>query len=173
VDEPVHPADLVSIFVRARRIDIGQINGCEAQHALPSRHHSFQEPSMAVGLIAGQSRRHLLERKLGEERDAVEGLLPVHRNIVAERLERLAWEGLIHALGLLQDNDVWPPLRKPSGQIVDPLLDGIDVPGRDAHLWWCKIVRCKPAGTPAPDDRVLTRGYTVFTTVPHRGMLEG
>src|SRR5262249_18283486 len=90
---------------------------------------------MAVGLIAGQSRRHLLERKLGEERDAVEGLLPVHRNIVAERLERLAREGLIHALGLLQDNDVWPPLRKPSGQIVDPLLDGIDVPGRDAHLW--------------------------------------
>src|SRR5215470_15012194 len=38
---------------------------------------------------------------------------------------------------------------------------------------WCKIVRCKPAGTPAPDDRVLTRGYTVFTTTPHRGMLEG
>src|SRR5262249_30059459 len=38
---------------------------------------------------------------------------------------------------------------------------------------WRKIVRCKPAGTPAPDDRVLTRGYTVFTTAPHRGMLEG
>ena len=88
---------------------------------------------MAVGLVSWQPRGHLLERKFGEYRDAVERLLPVHRNIVAERLERLAREGLIHALGLLQENDVRPPLGEPGGQIIDPLLDGIDVPGGDAH----------------------------------------
>ncbi len=88
---------------------------------------------MVVGVVAGQSRGHLVERELRQDRDAVEGLLPVHCDIVAERLERLAREGFVHALGLLQADDVGPPLQEPGGQVVHSLLDRIDVPGGDAH----------------------------------------
>ena len=41
-----------------------------------------------------------------QDRDAVEGLLAVHGDIVAERLERLAREGLVDAFGFLQADDV-------------------------------------------------------------------
>ena len=66
---------------------------------------------MAVGVVTGQSRGHVLQWEFREYRDAVEGLLPVHCNIVAQRLERLARKGFVDALGLLQEDDVGPPLR--------------------------------------------------------------
>ena len=39
---------------------------------------------MIVAVVAGQPRRHLVERQLGEDRDAVEGLLTMHGHVVAE-----------------------------------------------------------------------------------------
>src|SRR6266700_509825 len=64
VNKPLHPFDFVCVFVPVRRIAIGQINRCDAQHATSGRYDGFQESGMIVGAIAGQSRRHLLEGKL-------------------------------------------------------------------------------------------------------------
>src|SRR5205807_8035892 len=75
----------------------------------------------------------------------VEGLLTVHRDIVPHRLQRLAWKGLVNAFGLLQAQHVGLSLREPSGQVVHSLLDGVDVPGCDAHGGFdrCSIARAQ------------------------------
>ena len=88
---------------------------------------------MVVGVVARQPRRDLVERQLGEHGHAVEGLLPVHRDIVAQRLNRLARKGIVDALGLLQADDVGLPLGQPGGEVINSLLYGIDVPSGDAH----------------------------------------
>ena len=51
---------------------------------------------MRVAVVARQAAHDdLVERALGEDGDAVEALLAVHRDVVAERLERLGGEGLL------------------------------------------------------------------------------
>jgi len=42
-------------------------------------------------------------------------------------------ERLVGALGLLQADHVGPALAQPGQQPRDPLLDRVDVPGREAH----------------------------------------
>ena len=78
---------------------------------------------MHVVVVAGQPGRDLVERQLGQQRDAVEGLLAVHGDIVAERLERLAREGLVDAFDFLQADDVRLriPAARPAG---DPAAAG-------------------------------------------------
>ncbi len=88
---------------------------------------------MIVAVVAGQADIDLVERKFRQQRDAVEGLLPVHGEIIAERLERLAREGVVDAFGLLQADDVGLALGEPGDRGIDALLDRIDVPGGDAH----------------------------------------
>ena len=88
---------------------------------------------MIVGGVAGEARRHLIERKLRQHGDAVKGLLTVHRNIVSECLECLARKGVIDTLGLLQADDIRLPFDQPGGQIIHSLLDRVYVPSGDAH----------------------------------------
>jgi hypothetical protein len=88
---------------------------------------------MVVALIAGQARRHFLQGEFGQDGYPIEGLLTVHRNIVAHGLKRLARKGGVDAFGLLQANDIRLALGQPGQQVVQPLLDGIDVPSRDLH----------------------------------------
>ena len=45
----------------------------------------------------GRPRLHILERVLREERDAVEALLAVHGDVVAELLDRRGRESLVDA----------------------------------------------------------------------------
>ena len=66
---------------------------------------------MVVLRVAGQPRGHLVELELREDRDPVEGLLAVDRDVVAQRLERLARKALVHTFRFLQANDVGRPLR--------------------------------------------------------------
>src|SRR5262249_49608971 len=80
-----------------------------------------------------QARRDLVEWKLRQHRNAVEGLLPVHCNIVAERLQRLARERVVDTLGFLQADHVRLPLRQPGGPGVHSVPDPIDVPGGEAQ----------------------------------------
>src|SRR5450759_4366959 len=54
-------------------------------------------------------------------------------NLIAKALERLAREGLVHALDFLKADDVGAALSQPGQHIVQPLADRIDVPGGDAH----------------------------------------
>src|SRR5262249_30273778 len=88
---------------------------------------------MIVCAVSGQSGRYLVERELGQDRDTVEGLLAVHRNIVAERLEAFAREGVIDAFGLLHAANVGLAFGQPRKHVIQSLLDRIDVPGCNTH----------------------------------------
>ena len=69
---------------------------------------------MIVTVVAGQADIDLVERQFGQQRDAVERLLAVDGEIIAERLERLARKGVVDAFGFLQADDVGLALGKPS-----------------------------------------------------------
>src|SRR5260370_38951277 len=88
---------------------------------------------MVVLRIARQARRHLVERQLREDRDAVEGFLTVDCYVVAQGLEGLARKGLVLGLGFLQAHDVGLPLPQPGGEVFDSLLDRVYVPAGNAN----------------------------------------
>ena len=132
--KPLHPFDFVWIFFSVRRVAVGQVDRRHPQRAAVGRNRRLDEAGMVVGVVAGQPRRHLVELELRQDRDAVEGLLAVDRDVVAQRLDRLAREGVIDAS--------WFPAGRrcradrslqPGGQVLDSLLDRIDVPGGDPH----------------------------------------
>ena len=93
---------------------------------------------MGVFVVAGQPRGGFLERQLRQQRHAVEGLLAVGDDVVAERLDGLARKRLIDAFDFLQADDVGRAVLQPDHEVVEPLADRIDVPGgdRDAHEVW-------------------------------------
>ena len=71
----------------------------------------------------GQAAADVLERRLGEQGDAVIGLLPVDGDVEAHGLEGVAREGFVDALQLLQAGDVRLRLLEPGGHRVDSRVD--------------------------------------------------
>ena len=88
---------------------------------------------MDVLVVAGKARLGFVERQLRQQRDAVEGLLAVGDDVVAERLDLQPRKRLIDAFDFLQADDVRRAVLQPGQQMVDPLPDRIDVPGGNAH----------------------------------------
>src|SRR5262247_2599309 len=88
---------------------------------------------MIVGVVARQARRHLVERELRQDGDAVERFLTMYGDIISQGLQGLAREGVIDAFGFLEAYDMWLACRQPGDERVDALLDGVDVPGGDQH----------------------------------------
>ena len=97
---------------------------------------------MGVLVIAGEAGFGFLERQLRQQRDAVEGLLAVGDDVVAERLDLQPRKRVIDAFDFLQADDVGRAVLQPGQQMFDPLPDRIDVPGRDAHQDW-RFLRSK------------------------------
>ena len=99
--QPVHEGELIVVFLARRRIAVGQIDAREPQHARARGDHRLDVARLYVGLVARQAAGDL-ERALGEDGDAVECLLPVGGDIVAERLDLGARERFVLAFELLQ-----------------------------------------------------------------------
>jgi hypothetical protein len=95
---------------------------------------------------AGQAPGDVLERPLGENRDAIEALLAMHGNVVAELLERLAGERLVLAFDFLEAADIGRRLLQPSHEIGQARLDAVDVPGGDQHYALDRERRAAAAG---------------------------
>jgi len=130
-DQPIHEGELVGIFLRADRIAVRQIEAGEADGApCVGRDDALDIARLLVGGIAGQAGLGL-ERPLGEQGDSVERLLPVDRDIVAERLDLGARKSLGDALDLLQAERVGPDFAKIIQKMRQALADRIDVPGGD------------------------------------------
>ena len=71
--------------------------------------------------------------KLRQDRDAVEGLLPVHRNVVAKRLDGSRGNASSTHLVSCRQTMSGCRSRQAKHQVVHSLLDRIDVPGGDPH----------------------------------------
>jgi hypothetical protein len=128
-----HPFELVGIFLGLRRVAIGQIEASHPKHTLLQRDHAFEKSRVDVLVVAGKPRLGLIKGQLRQQRNAVEGLLAVGDDIVAERLDLQPRKRLIDAFDFLQAHDVRRAVLQPAQQMVDPLPDRIDVPGGDAH----------------------------------------
>jgi len=96
------------------------------------RQHRFDVARVLVGRVAGQAARDL-DRALGEDGDAVEGLLPVRRDVVAELLDLSARELLVRAFELLQAEGVRALFFEIGEEMAEPLADRIHVPCGDAQ----------------------------------------
>src|SRR5262249_44755256 len=130
----LHPGELIGELVGAHRIAIGQIEVADAHDAALAGHAHLDVAGVAVAVIARQAAHgDLVERPLGEDGDAVEALLPMHRGVVAELLEGGSREGLGGRLDLLQADDVRVCLLDPRQGNIESGLDAVDVPGGDFH----------------------------------------
>jgi len=86
-----------------------------------------------VFLVSGQPRRGLVERQLRQQRDAVESLLAVGNDVVAESLDSLPGKRLIDAFDFLQADNIGCAILQPDQEMVEPLPDRIDVPRSNTH----------------------------------------
>ena len=93
---------------------------------------------MDVGVVTGEARIGLFERIFRQQRHAVEGLLAVGDDVVAERFDRLARKRLVDAFDFLQADHIGLAVLQPADQMVQPLPDRVDVPSRNPH----RAVRC-------------------------------
>ncbi len=132
-DEAVDEAELVRIFFGVGRIAVRQIDAGEPDGvAAVGRDHRLDVARLDVGVVARQAAGDL-EGTLGEDGDAVEPLLPVRLDIVAEVLDLKPRKLLVEALDLLQTQRVGRYLLEIVEQVGKPLADGVDVPGGDAQ----------------------------------------
>jgi hypothetical protein len=67
-----------------------------------ARHRRLDPARLFVAVIARQAARDILQRQFRQDRHPVEALLPMGFDVVAAILERLAREGLVDRLDLLQ-----------------------------------------------------------------------
>ena len=131
-NETVHPAQLVGVFFRRRRVAVGQVQRGDTHHAIAVGHQGFDVAGVLVAFVARQAAHHL-DRALRKNGDAVEGLLAVGLDIVAGGFDFEARESVIRALEFLETHDIRRHLPQIVQEMVCPLADGVDVPGGDAH----------------------------------------
>ena len=131
-DQPVHEAELIRVLFAAGRVAVRQIDAGQTDDARVDQDHRLDVARLDVGVVAGQPARHL-ERALRQDGDAVEPLLPVRLDVIAEVLDLEPRKLLVRALDLLQTERVGLDLLEIIEQVADPLADGVDVPGGDAQ----------------------------------------
>src|SRR5690606_2114694 len=90
-------------------------------------------PRLLVRIVARKAARDLVEGELGKERDAVEALLAMGLDVVAEVLEHRPREEAVLDLDLLEAEDLGLDLAGPLHRAVEPRADSVDVPGGDSH----------------------------------------
>ena len=107
--------------------------GISHEAASLAGHQRLDIARLQIVRVAGQSTADVLQRRPRQDRHAVEALLPVRRDVVAERLYCSGREALVDRFDLLQAHDVRFAGRQPSLELRDTGLHTIDVPGGDAH----------------------------------------
>ena len=135
--QPLHPGELVGIFVAVGGIAVGQIDAGHPHHLAVGLDEGLDIARRLVLDEAGQALGLDGHGMAGEDGDAVVALLPDDREVVAEVLELQPGEALGLAFDLLEQDDVRLGLAQPVEHEPDPAADRIDVPGRDADQVAC------------------------------------
>ena len=131
--QAVHPGELVVEFRGADGVAVRQVDRGDPHGARRGRDDAFQVAGLLVAIVAGQAAAHILERALGQDGDAVIGLLAMRHDVVAERLHIGARKGLVHAFQLLQADHVRIGALHEGREVVQPLLDGVHIPRGYPH----------------------------------------
>ena len=131
-DEPLHEHELVWVFLRTGRIAVRQIDARHPHDAVAGRDDRFEVTGLGVVLVPRQSARDL-ERPFGENGDAVERLLAVGLDVIAEFLDLHARKLVVEALDLLEAERVGADLLQIIEEVGKPLADRVDIPGGDAQ----------------------------------------
>ena len=130
-DQPIHEGELVGIFLGPDRIAVRQVDAGDPHDAARRRDHALDDSAPVRRRDRRARPRATSNGRLDEDRDAVEPLLPVQRDIVAQRLDLGARKRLVDAFDLLQAQRVGARLLEIVEQMRQPLADRIDVPGGD------------------------------------------
>ena len=147
IDQPIHPPQLVVVFVRFRRIAVGQIDRCNPYRGPRGRNLGFEKPSVVVVGITRQPGRNGIDPQAGEDRHAIEGLLAVNGDVVSKGFEGCARKCGIDAFRFLQADDIRLAFLDPGDEIVETLVDRIHVPSLQCAspplvcVWQRSIVR--------------------------------
>src|SRR5437588_6717877 len=114
-------------------IAVGGIDRTHPHHTLLAGDDGFEIAGMFVqhAIGGGQARRHILDRSAGEDGDAVIAFLSVYGAIIAQTLESVAREILVHAFDFLQAHHIRLGLLQPGQRRLQPGLDGVHIPGCD------------------------------------------
>ncbi len=131
--EPHHPGELVGELVGADRVAVREVDRGDADGAAGSGNGGLDIAGLLIVRRPGKAADHVLGAHLGEDGDAVEALLAVGGDRVAEVLEGAAGKAFVDALYLLEADDVGALLAKIGERDVEARLDAIDVPGRYFH----------------------------------------
>ncbi len=121
-DEPLHEHELVWVFLRTGRIAVRQIDARHPHDAVAGRDDRFEVTGLGVVLVPRQSARDL-ERPFGENGDAVERLLAVGLDVIAEFLDLHARKLVVEALDLLQTERIGTDLLQIVEEVGKPLAD--------------------------------------------------
>ena len=167
--------ELVGELVVALRVRlVAALGHVEAVHLGPARQAG--EGVAPVIPAAPGAGAGLVELDPRQDGDAVVALLAVdHEMGIAERGHRLAREGLVGGLGLLQADHVGRHLVHEARQVVEPLAHRVDVPGRQAQAprWGLGPAHGATGGRKRPQKSANTRkllmGSPVDKIVPSDG----
>jgi hypothetical protein len=129
-DQPLRPSELVVEFRARLRIAVRSVEACD-EDAVDS---GFEIARLDIGWVA----REFRPRKDGlgaasENGDAVPRFLPPPNRAIAGGLDGASRKIRIGRFQLLQTDDVRRFLAQPMQQIGEPLIDVVDVVGRDLH----------------------------------------
>ena len=93
-----------------------------------------EQPGLGVGRRAvGEARHDVVEADPAQDGDAVPPALAVVRGLVARAAKASAGKARVGQLRLLQADDVGLALGQPLLHPLEPGVEGVDVPGREAH----------------------------------------
>ncbi len=135
--EALHPRELVGELVGADGIAVGQVEVADSHHAPGMRHAHLDVAGVRVAVVARKTAHgNLVERALRQNRNAVEALLSVDGDIVAQRIEGLGGKSLGGALDLLKAGYIGARLLEPGDGAVEARPNAVDVPRGDLHGAW-------------------------------------
>ena len=126
--------ELVLVVIRVRLAAVRHVDGVHAD-AVARRGHGACLGVREAGR-ACEPGRHVVQAHPRQDRDPVPRRLAVGGDLVPAGRERIAeqlGERIVGELGLLEADDVRLPLVQPRQEPGHALLQGVDVPGRDAH----------------------------------------
>ena len=131
VAKPLQPGELELVLLAADGTAVGHIDAGDPNP--PARRREDAALLDRVGKLRRETGPGLLDPDPRQDGDAVPTAVAVMGGLVAQGRERQGGKSGIGHLRLLQAQDVGLCVAEPLLELAETCLQGVDVPGRDAH----------------------------------------